>query len=51
MLPQIDVAGQQKLISIADVLVLGMGGLGCPLLMYLVELWCRFNYDSRSGCC
>ena len=36
MLPQIDVAGQQKLIS-SNVLVLGMGGLGCPLLMYLVS--------------
>jgi adenylyltransferase/sulfurtransferase len=36
MLPQIDVEGQQKLIS-SNVLVLGMGGLGCPLLMYLVS--------------
>jgi adenylyltransferase/sulfurtransferase len=36
MLPQIDIAGQQKLLD-AKVLVLGMGGLGCPLLMYLVS--------------
>lgn len=36
MLPQIDVAGQQKLID-AKVLILGVGGLGCPLLLYLVS--------------
>ena len=35
MLPQIDVAGQQKLID-ANVLMLGAGGLGCPALYYLV---------------
>ena len=35
MLPQIDVAGQQKLIN-ASILVLGAGGLGCPALCYLV---------------
>tara|TARA_R110002049_G_scaffold13509_2_gene58523 strand:+ start:157678 stop:158442 length:765 start_codon:yes stop_codon:yes gene_type:complete len=34
MLPQIDVEGQQKLIN-ASVLILGAGGLGCPLLFYL----------------
>ena len=34
MLPQIDMVGQQKLLD-ANVLVLGAGGLGCPLLMYL----------------
>ena len=36
MLPQIDIAGQQKLLG-ANVLLLGMGGLGCPLLLYLVS--------------
>ena len=35
MLPQIDVAGQQKLMN-ASILVLGAGGLGCPALCYLV---------------
>ena len=36
MLPQIDVPGQQKLLD-AKILVLGAGGLGCPLLMYLAS--------------
>jgi len=34
MLPELDVAGQQKLQD-ASVLIIGMGGLGCPLAMYL----------------
>ena len=34
MLPEMDVAGQQKLID-ASVLIIGMGGLGCPVAMYL----------------
>lgn len=36
MLPQIDVSGQQKLCD-AKILVLGAGGLGCPVLMYLAS--------------
>lgn len=34
MLPQVDVAGQEKLFS-SRVLIIGMGGLGSPVAMYL----------------
>lgn len=34
MLPQVDVIGQQKLID-STVLIIGMGGLGSPVAMYL----------------
>ncbi len=34
MLPEMDVAGQQALVD-ASVLIVGMGGLGCPVAMYL----------------
>lgn len=34
MLPQVDIAGQESLLS-ARVLIIGLGGLGCPAAMYL----------------
>lgn len=43
LLPELDVAGQQQLVQ-SKVLIVGMGGLGCPVAMYLAasgvgELW------------
>ena len=35
MLPQIDITGQDKLLS-AHVVIVGLGGLGCPAATYLV---------------
>ena len=34
LLPNVDIAGQEKLLA-SSVLVVGMGGLGCPVSMYL----------------
>lgn len=34
MLPEVDISGQEKMLA-AKVLIIGMGGLGCPVAMYL----------------
>ncbi|MFT7125055.1 MAG: molybdopterin/thiamine biosynthesis adenylyltransferase, partial [Candidatus Azotimanducaceae bacterium] len=34
MLPEIDIAGQEKLLS-STALIIGLGGLGCPVALYL----------------
>ena len=34
MLPEMDIAGQEKLLA-ARVLIVGMGGLGSPAVLYL----------------
>src|SRR5262245_3692630 len=34
MLPDVDLDGQEKLLA-ASVMVIGLGGLGCPVAMYL----------------
>ena len=36
MLPELDIAGQQKL-SVAKALVIGLGGLGSPIALYLAS--------------
>ena len=35
LLPQLDIDGQQRLLS-SHVMIIGLGGLGCPVLQYLV---------------
>ena len=36
MLPQVDIDGQQKLMR-SKVLIIGLGGLGSPVAMYLAS--------------
>ena len=49
LLPQLDIAGQQRLLG-ASVLVVGAGGLGSPVLMYLAAagIGCLHFYDDDS---
>ena len=52
MLPALDLEGQDKLLC-AKVLVVGMGGLGSPVAMYLaaagIGLWPDENPDGAPG--
>lgn len=36
MLPQMDISGQERLLA-AKILIIGLGGLGCPAAMYLAS--------------
>lgn len=49
LLPQVDVAGQQRLLN-ARVLVVGAGGLGSPVLMYLAAagIGCLHFHDDDN---
>jgi len=42
LLPQLDIVGQQKLLN-SHVLIIGLGGLGSPVSMYLAAAGGPFN--------
>lgn len=54
IMPEIGLEGQQKLIN-AKVLIIGAGGLGCPVLLYLTAAGvgtlgiCDFDYVDESN--
>ena len=47
MLPQLDVAGQEKLLS-STALIIGMGGLGSPAAMYLAAAGVPVPRDDHA---
>jgi len=48
MLPQVDITGQQKLLS-ANVLIVGAGGLGSPASIYLASAGVKVDLFEKEG--
>ncbi|MFL2767661.1 MAG: ThiF family adenylyltransferase [Dehalococcoidia bacterium] len=47
-MPQIGSIGQRRLLN-SKVLIIGAGGLGSPVSIYLSTCWHRKDWDNRHG--